>query len=281
MYPHEPVVIVIHGIRFLVDVWTRELIEEADPLNRLNFYSWQLTDSGYSFGFDLKEKDIPYGYDPDFSFDEQQLGPGVVKVDIPFFVQMDPEGMRKKYAIPFGTILPERDEDFHCRPDLLKKRLDGQLPEITIAGTPYIIDVCCGELRYYEQRHSVIIPHIIKLDICDESEDGKEVFILYDKRRHQQITFDPELIAIPPDLVVIAIPAPHWLDPVGMARRESVNDTAYVDRYPFQESLAYRTVPLEQTFLPTLVKENRQKRGLTVSQGNTPVRGKMNKRPKR
>lgn len=92
----------IAGTVFYVDVLLDELRQTDNPPNRISFNELEESEKGYSFLYDTRTKNIP-GVDADL---EKETG-RYVWVTLPALMELDPEGISRKYGIPLEVLSPD------------------------------------------------------------------------------------------------------------------------------------------------------------------------------
>lgn len=145
---------------------------------------------------------------------------------------------------------------------MIKRRLAGELPEIDIAGSPFVVHWECGELIPKEAGT------VIRLTDMPMTEDGRFYLCFYDTTRHVQVTVREDITRLPRNTVMLKIPYELVLDPVGVARQYGLNDVFMLDRYPITPGLKAEVIQIGQTGLPQLVAANRRKMKMRRKHGD-------------
>lgn len=99
MERHLPIVD-IAGTEFYVDVLRDELRQKINPQNRISFDELKENENGYSFVYDVQAKNIP-----PVNTDEEKEGK-YLWVTLPALMELDPEGISRKYGIPLEALSP-------------------------------------------------------------------------------------------------------------------------------------------------------------------------------
>ncbi len=136
----------------------------------------------------------------------------------------------------------------------LDKRLAGQLPHISIAGTDFIVDLRLGELREADAP-----TNSIQLHQMQASRAGEAYLFFYHTQKHT--VYDPpaNIKSLPKNVVVIEMPVEARLDPVGTARMMGADVKEFVKVYPIQNEITAIVKPLSQSGLPELIQQNLRK----------------------
>lgn len=137
---------------------------------------------------------------------------------------------------------------------LLKRRLNGLLPRIDIAGEPFIVDWRMKELRAEDDFN-------VRTNLKDlpMTADGEHYTCFYHIPSRSVVPLPEHLTRMTSDTVLLEIPYELKLDPVSVAREYGLPETALLDKYPIQEGLKARVIPLEETPLAEMVRKNRDK----------------------
>lgn len=137
---------------------------------------------------------------------------------------------------------------------LLARRLAGELPQIDIAGTAFVVDWQQKELRAADDASKKISLEYMPMD-----EDRKHYICFYHLPSMSVVIIDDTITSLPEDTVMLQIPNQLALDPVGVAREYGLKDTAVLQTYPLQASLKATVVPLAETGLPDFIRRNQEK----------------------
>lgn len=202
--------------------------------------------------------------------------PGQTKVAVPYMVELDPEGMSKKYGIPVKD-LPATDGELKCDRQWLADRLQGKLPTIELAGHTFFVDLRLGLLRPKDDFRTMGI----ELNRLPLNESGTGFQFLYDPKNHAEVIYDENWTEIPKGVMAIEIPGEFTLDPVGTIMKysdtldkkypfgnraealdlyeKSVGFREFLDRYPVRYNLKARLIPWERTIIPEQIARNKQK----------------------
>jgi hypothetical protein len=235
--------ITIEGHIFIVDVAFAELREKANPENSISFNDLQMEDGKYSFSFDTQSKNLNWN-----DIEESN------KTSLDQMVKLDPEGVAIKYGL-LKEQLPALDSELRCDPFLLKNRLEhGELPMINIMGQNYFVDVRLSELRSTDEHWKRI--DLTELDVTP----AEKYAFFYDHSKKEVVEIPNTITEEPENVVVVELPHELWLDPIASARKYADNDLHFIDQYPLQHGLEARIRPLSGTYVPELIKQNREKK---------------------
>jgi len=234
----------IEGTDFLVDVSRGELRQIDRPDNTISF--GDMTDKGthYELLYDKGIKNIPKAYTRNSM---------VVKVNLLPMTQLHPEGMAAVYGVRRTGIEQRKDADIIRNNKLYKERLDGKLPTIEVLGRTYDVHIDIGQLRAHQKGVRDIDLRQFELD-----DEGK-LKALFDLRKDKVATLNLErLTELPKEVVMLVLPGPSELDPVGTAIKYSMPSNSLIHRYPINPALKAQVIPLEQTTVARIVKLNQQ-----------------------
>ncbi|MEZ2442748.1 hypothetical protein AB6805_13585 [Chitinophaga sp. RCC_12] len=178
-------------------------------------------------------------------------------------VKLDPEAMAAKFNLTVED-LPENDALLHCDRYLLDQRKAGRLPVISIEGSGFFVDwqrrllLPCDDNRH---------PGLdIEKMVLDRS--YTRMFFFYDRNKRQQIEINPAMTTVPENVVGIEVPAIEFLDPYALALQYGwQQQMGWFDLHPVQLNLKARTVPLEQTIIPDLVRSNTSRHQMKRKKG--------------
>ncbi|RWU08136.1 hypothetical protein [Pedobacter chitinilyticus] len=237
--------IVIDGISMIVDVAFAELRHKEYPDCRVSFHNMDREGGGYALHVEPMLQGLSETPHP--LYEKHIIGQMVV---------LDPEGICIKYGLERQS-LPTDDSGLSCDPKLIEKRLKGVLPQIDIAGKEYHVDVRLGELHSVDDQTKRIILKMLSIN-----GNGNYVF-LYDHKKHHIVNLDIDKITKePPNTVMIELPHELWLDPIGVARKQNIDELSLLGKYPLQHELKARIYPLAETFVANHIHKNiERKRG--------------------
>ncbi|SDF45084.1 hypothetical protein SAMN05216464_11856 [Mucilaginibacter pineti] len=235
----------IEGTSFLVDVHKQVLRQTNDQDNEISFIN-NMQDHGTFYRL---------LYDPDEKCSAEDLidQSRVKVIDIPPLTELDPEGMSVRYGIPENRLKGKTDFEVIVDQDWLKERQNGVLPRINIAGEEFTID-----LRLQELRHTKYFFPVISLKSFELTTDGEYYQAFYHPAMKQVVSIDPKLTEFPESIIQIRLPNELGLDPVATARRYGVDENDLLRRYPPKKDLQAAVIPLADTGLPALIRQNRE-----------------------
>jgi hypothetical protein len=242
----EFMVIFLDEVGFTVDTANEMLVQLDNLQNKIAFS--ELMDKGDFFiaAFDKDTATIPK------EWSNMDSGPGGIRqVLIPGEILSEYETVdinainKLSYARDWGLLVADKK---------LKDRLMGILPVIDIAGRDFFVDWRLKELRAKDNP-------VVRIDLKNMEMDasGENYGCLYDWDACQVYPFDPQITLLPKNVTGLEIPYELILDPVGVARQYSMSDVAMLSQYPIQEKLSAKVIPLSETLLPELVRENKQR----------------------
>lgn len=253
----------IKGTSFFVDVEAALLRQVDDVSNVIDIYEMKDEGTHYSFPWDGERKNIVL-YTAEGAYPIVQLPP---------MAAIDPVGMRKKYSLKPGQLLPKRDADFKCDPDLLRRRIqEGRQPIVDILGKKYYVVWLLKQLCAHVPFDEPFLPSIVSLRRLafydyqyffpkgSSDVENRDIFrFLYDKKKRKGVVFDGHAQSYSKNVVVLQIPYAKALDPVSEARRKYLDPTSFVDKYPLKKKHVARVIPWEKTRFSELFRVNLQK----------------------
>ena len=243
--PKEPVIYTIEGTAFTVDIDNQVLRQSDNPANEISFIRDMIDQAAnYRLFYDPSRKNLPrFGYDP----------ATMKEIIIPKLAELDPEGMAAKYRLKPEGLKGKTDFEIIVNQELLELRQTGALPKIDIAGEEFIVDLRLQELRHARSFHPVL-----SLNSFELTNDGWHYQGYYHPVIRQLVPIDPKLTELPDSVVKIKIPNEIGLDPVGAARIYNMNERELLRRHPIQKDLKAEVIPLSETQLPSLIRQNRE-----------------------
>lgn len=244
--------LLIGGTTFVVDVINEEIKERANLHNVIRFEDMADKGSHYSFSYDLNDKNIPV------LVSRQEH---IIEVNIPQMVELDPELVAEKYKVSVESLKGKRDLDLIVDPQLLQKRLNGELPTILIGTDTYIVDWYLKELRAPDDPGRRISLANLEMNaegteyICFFDTLNKVVVPAHDIKQHSG------------NLAILVIPYEIKLDPVGVAREYGMEDTALLRKYPIEKVLKAQLMPVHMPLHIPLNQKQQQGRRLKIKRG--------------
>jgi len=241
----EPIIFMIEGTAFLVDIHQEVLRQTDNPANEISFVR-DMTDHGshYSLYYDPEEKNILRK-----TYNPRQIS----ELAVPKLIELDPEGMAAKYGWQVPDLSGKTDFQVIVDQLLLEKRREGLLPRIKIMGEDFYVD-----LRLHELRHAGTFHPVLSLESFELTGDGWHYEAYYHPVIRQVVPLDPLLTELPDSVVKIRIPAEIGLDPVGAAQMYHIDERMLLRLHPIQKELRAEIIPLSETNVPALIARNRQ-----------------------
>ncbi|MEO3402803.1 hypothetical protein AAFN85_02810 [Mucilaginibacter sp. CAU 1740] len=238
----EPAIFRMENTSFYVDLERQTLRQTDNPDNEISFIN-QMQDMGdhYMLAWDAATKNAAAN---------PEKGEPLI---IPPLSTLDPEGMSEKYGMPLSEMAGKSDFEIIVDQEALKARQNGILPQIDMAGEKFIID-----LRLQELRHAEYFFPVISLKSMDLTDDGWHYEAFYEPIMKQVVQLDPKLTEFPDGIIKIKIPNELGLDPVGTARIYGMVERDLLRRHPIQKNLKAEVIPLSETQVPRLIRQNRE-----------------------
>jgi hypothetical protein len=241
----KPVIFQFEGLSFEVDVQKQVLRQTNEPAHEISFVTDMVDCSDYyHVSFDNKRKCVTKAN----IADEQ-----IKTIFVPPLSVLDPEGMSRVYHIPLEELPGKTDFEIIVNQEALKHRYSGNLPRINIAGDEFLVDIALQELR-----HAINFYPAISLKSFELSDDGWKYEAFYHPVLKQVVELDPKLTGFPDGIIKIQIPNEIGLDPVGTARHYVMNEKQLLRRHPIQTELKAILIPLSETHIPSLIRQNRE-----------------------
>lgn len=254
MTQRELPTIEIMGTAFIVDVEKGEFREYGNERNSFSFYHINYEGPHYEMAYNENLRN-PF-----------MAHPRKCVVRIPQLIQIDPEGMAARYNLSVKALEGKTDFDLMVDQEMyLKRVIRDELPVIDIDGDRFLVDLRFIELRLatdYSKR-------IVLWDYFDDS-TGKYSFY-YKQSSKQAININPNITRLPIGVVKVVLPEDHILDPVAAARIDRLGKPKevgiheikdYLMKVPFQKELKARIIPLNETELVGMIKNNKETRQL-------------------
>lgn len=239
-------IVTLEGTDFIVDVNKLELREKANPENIIAFNEMSEFFEGYSFQYSKAEKNVPTTY-------SQKS----VKVTIPEFVKMDPEGMASKYHI--DNLTGKTDFDVMVNQEAFERRVKyGELPTVDIAGHTFYVDIRMNMLRPHDDFLS---KGIVFRDIVDYYSDEINAYIIpYNPKTHEFQELDYEKITdFPKDLIAVQFPFQKELDTIGWNRADGWDIREDLKQIGMRSHFKADIIPWDKTGLKETIKNNLEK----------------------
>lgn len=230
--------IIIEGTRFVIDLPRNALFQVTDVNNRIYFNAMKNEGGFYTLDFDLRTKNKVKG-------DGTVTTPGSLfrKVTIPAHwlsgkMKYDPDYAAAmnvaSYAQGWGVLLIDKD---------IAKRLADKLPEADLAGSRFVINVQGGKLVLKSDNRKA-------LDFEKMYWNGlNDRVFFYDTLKAKIVRFSPKLYDLPKHIVYAALPNDYTLDPIGVARRNKVEETQYLLTHPAKSRINISGNPLSGPLL--------------------------------
>jgi len=242
----QPVIFEIEGTSFEVDIDKQVLRQTNDQSNEISFIrDMQDHDTHYRMLYDRDEQRAAADL-----FDPKR----VKLIVIPQMTELDPEGMSEKYRVPVGELKGKSDFEVIVDPEAYASRKKGVLPQIDLAGESFVVD-----LHLHELRNARYFFPVISLKSFELTNDGMHYEAWYHPVMKQVVELDPGLLEFPESVIKLKIPNELGLDPVATARIYGMDEREVLRRYPIQKELKAEVIPLSETHVPALIRQNREK----------------------
>jgi hypothetical protein len=220
-------IIDIAGDQFILDTRYAMLIDKKDPMNCIAFHDMNDQGGHYELLYDREQRNLAAAWEP-----------GMEKIMLPQMVELDPGGMAAKYNTAIDS-LPKHDHLLRMDEQDLMLRLEGRLPQLSIEGQLYTVDLHSMQLR---EQHG----NSIDLSSLMTTFDGR--FMAYRNAKDNSITNLDNVRSDDADNVkMLMLPSREWLDPVFTARSMGLPETALQKDYPAMLLHKARSFPLSES----------------------------------
>lgn len=239
--------ITIHNTTFTVDVNQLELRDKNNLSNIIVFKDLlEKADEGYKFWFGTQS-----GTKTDYRNADAKL------VEIPDFVQLDPQGMAKKHNITFQQISKMTDFDLFINKSVLNKIFDHNiLPQIEIQGHTFFVD---SDQNKLVPKDDIWSPGIIFSEIAEYYSIKDDAYIFpYNPRTHSFEPVNLQMHELPKDLIVIQIPHESALNPVWNNNRLKNKKDQFLKRSGVHLKFTANVIPWNQTLFSKTVQMNQK-----------------------
>lgn len=242
--PRTPVIFEIKGTSFEVDIDKLTLRQTDNRENEIAISDINDLGSHYRLSYDLNTKNAFYGSGyPDH----------VKTITIPPLTALDPESMAEKYGFTVEQLKGKSDFEVIVDQEALAQRQSGILPQIDLAGEMFTVD-----LRLQELRNSKYFFPVISLKSFELTNDGWHYEAYYHPVMKQVVELDPKLLEFPEGVIKLKIPNEIGLDPVAAARQYGMDERELLRRHPIQKELKAEVIPLSETHIPALIRQNKE-----------------------
>lgn len=162
----------------------------------------------------------------------------------------------------------------HTDPEALSKRLRGERPTIRIAGQTYTFYIKHNELHPADQSKS-----IISLELSEPH--AKSIRFLFNPKTGEiPPGIDGDSLDFPKELLVIELPPPVALDPVGFAWEHGIRIKDILKLYPCKAKCVAKIIPWQKTRFTRLIEENNWQKEREMKRGQPEIAGKKNTKRK-
>ena len=241
----QPPIFTIEDTTFLVDTDRQVLRQTNDPGNEISFIN-HMQDHGTHYR-------LLYDLDAHCAAEDLFDQTRVKVIDIPQLTELDPEGMSEKYSVPVDQLAGKTDFEVIVDQQLLTARHNGIMPQIRIMDDCFHVVLKAHEL--WPAGHWGPNINLGNLTISD---DGSCYEGYYHPVLKSVVEIDAKLIELPDHIVRIKIPHELRLDPVFAAQIYGMDEREVLRRHPIQKELKAGVIPLSETHIPALIRQNRE-----------------------
>ncbi len=239
--------VVLEGTVFVVDVMKDEIREKANPENIIAFAEMRDAGTHYTINYDPVGKNLPGLLQETF-----------LQINIPTLIMIDPAGMSKKYGKSIQEMEGKTDFEIIIDQDVLHKRLNaGMLPVISIVDHPFYVDLRMGSVRPKDDFSTQGIL-FSELDHIGAMKDDESAYLaIYNPITHQlgEIDFS-SITSLPNDLILIELPVPVRLDPIGYARMHDLPMQRILRGHPPKMEMQARVADWDEIRLLSTINKN-------------------------
>ncbi len=193
----------IGGTEFYVEAYSRSFIEKERPQNHFAAWEFQYKGSHYEFLYHPGDKTPAIDVLPSNE---------CILVQIPPFVQLDPQRMAEKYQLSIAAIQGKSDFEVMVDQQAFKQRMQGHLPTLDILGQTFEINLAQGQLSSTNDKGEINLQ-----DIQELYDSSQQCYVIpYDlmaKAYHP--LKESETDQLPAHIQVITFPKEIVLDRVG------------------------------------------------------------------
>lgn len=242
----------INGRLWLVDVDGYQIVDKENPENRISALQMQYSDEGYWFAYSKKKQSLVKPFNPE---------PGdVVYVNLFHFTDMDPEGVAKKYGLRVAEVEGKTDYEIMTDKQVLISRLQGKLTTVDIYGDIYYVDPIMEALcpKDHFLHNEIEFADLIEF----YNKETGQCEIPYDYRKQQVADIDRNtIVEHPPCVVIVSLPEPTVMDPMGYAEAYDFNPVEILEKIPQKTHFKGEILQGKDSWLSKLIEENRKQLG--------------------
>lgn len=246
----------IDGTKYVFDINQLALVEKDRPEERKLFFD-EMKDYGthYEFVLNRNSKRLDQ-YRTEYGIDAYITGKhSFAVITVPRMVEIDPEGMSRKYNCSLEEVRQNSDLDIMIKEAYDKRVNKGMLPTIEIEGHTFYVDLRMDKLR---PKDDFLSNGIVFSQIEDYFNDTTEKYIIpYNPQKKELGEIDYETITkIPKDLVVVEIPSELAMDPIGWNRLHGFDLKDGLRETGLQMNFGAKKADWEDIYVPQKIKEN-------------------------
>ncbi|WP_126247995.1 hypothetical protein [Chitinophaga rhizosphaerae] len=210
----------LHGRNYYVDVATDRLVSVDDPEQVLRFV------------------------DMDYVGNEYLLDIGYATLRIPALVDLDPAGMAKKYNVSAEAVKSMKDLDLMVDTQVLRDLLSGIPTQVHICGHKFVVDWHVYGLVNTSRSQGA---PILFRDLWEFWDPYQFSFCFPFNKKHGVVAHLDERSPnrLPRNTVIVTLPPPVEIDPVGYARTFHLPIESFVRNQPPQRITLARVIAKE------------------------------------
>lgn len=245
--------ITINGQYWLVDVQGFCLVNKELKHISIPVHDMQYDERGYRFAYSKFYNQVA-------SPDERNADK--IYVNLEHFTFMDPVGVAIRYGLTAEQVEGKTDRELMEDRREILDRIGGLLTTVDIAGHTFYVDFQMQALRPKDNFHSKGIPfNELESNINDQNGQCE---VTYNKRLQQFEFVDcTDLVRNPKDIIVISVPRPEVLDPIGYARYKGIDIGDALEEHPQKAHHQAKVLKGQDSWLDYIIDENRKDRGYT------------------
>lgn len=227
---------------FIVDVKLGHLTDSARPDNILKLQELQFYEGKYIAYLDSDgRKAVLTG----------NIG---TEYEIPQMVELDPEGIAALFGKSIEEIRQLSDFELLVDQELFNRRMDGELPQLEILGTTFMVDSQAGTLTSDDSQFFMyeLEPYL--------KDDFYEFPYNTASKTFTDLDFET-ITAIPANTSWVRIPLDWDLDPVGWAKMMGLDPKDAALMYPLKAKMTAELIAWDKTKIYEIMTFNRNRQG--------------------
>ncbi|PTS99880.1 hypothetical protein DBR11_11445 [Pedobacter sp. HMWF019] len=242
--------VILYNTLFEVDRPRKRFVESGNRLNSIPFSTFK--QEGDKMVIDI-DPDSRSAYKP--KIDNPLLHAFMKKVKVPKSVFENEIGGNEKLIQEINQKSFEEKSNFQILNSASRFRINGKRPIVSIEGEPF---------KFHHEKQLLI--HLIDDSITistkymTEVNDLKSLQFIYNKKTKRSEEFLNKNEPIPDHLVLIRIPNPLRLDPVGEALKWDKPAHDFLAQFPYKDNVVAKVVPWKNFWIKEKMMIGEQKK---------------------